>query len=94
METYGGLEVLALTILRIGNGQLHVSAAYAQRRNLNIHWRVEWVGPRTGRKRNICFRRGLNSNHPARSLSLYRLSYPGFLMHYCLNEQIKENEMG
>jgi hypothetical protein len=46
------------------------------------HWITDWVGPRAGldtaKKREIsCPCRESNSNRPARSSSLYRLSYPG-----------------
>jgi hypothetical protein len=49
------------------------------------HWRGGWMGPRAGlyvvEKRKIsCTRRESNPSRPARSQSLYRLSYPARIL--------------
>jgi hypothetical protein len=55
---------------------------YPRKRAIGTHWIGSWVGPRAGldamEKRKISFScRRSNPGRPARSPSLYRLSYPG-----------------
>jgi hypothetical protein len=61
------------------SGQLHVPAALP---SMPIGWRAGWA-PRAGldwRKEKSCLCRKSNPGRPARSPSLYRLSYPGSIV--------------
>jgi hypothetical protein len=65
------------------SGQLHTPAAFPPRKEPAVtHWIGGWVGPRavwTFCRRGHCLAscRESNPGRPARSPSLYRLSYPG-----------------
>jgi hypothetical protein len=59
------------------SGQRHAPAA-----PFGTQWIGGWVGPRAGldagaRRKILCLCRGSNSDRPARSQTLYRLSYRG-----------------
>jgi hypothetical protein len=66
------------------NGQLHVPAALPLKERASvIYWVGGWLGFRAGmdameKKKISCPCRESIPDHPAHSLSLYRLSYPGF----------------
>jgi hypothetical protein len=83
MESRG----IALLIRDLGwvGGQQHAPAALPQERT-GTHCTGGWVGPRAGL--NVCekfrprrdFFKTRSPDPPARSQSLYRLSYPGTLL--------------
>jgi len=59
------------------SGQQHAPAALYPRERLGTHFTGEWVGPRAGLDgRKSRPHRGSIPDRPARSQSLYRLSYP------------------
>jgi hypothetical protein len=65
------------------SGQRHALAAlYPWGKDPSTHWIGGWAGLRTSldagaRRKILCPCRGLNPNHPARSQTLYCLSYCG-----------------
>jgi hypothetical protein len=65
------------------SGQRHAPAAlYPGERTPGTHWIGHWVGPRAGLdagtiRKILCPCRGSNPNRPARSQTLYCLSYSG-----------------
>jgi hypothetical protein len=69
------------------SGQRHAPAAlYPGERTPGTHWIGGWVGPRAGldagaRRKILCPCWGSNPDHPARSQTLYCLSYRGSYSH-------------
>jgi hypothetical protein len=61
------------------SGQLHAPAALPGKITLGTHWLGGWMDPRaclgTMKKRKILPLPGMEPSSPARSPSLYRLSY-------------------
>jgi hypothetical protein len=83
METYGGADLqirVFLTSALVGG---EWSASRPGRFTPGTHWIGGWVGPRTGldvERRKILLLPGIELRplgRPARSLSPYRLRYPG-----------------
>jgi hypothetical protein len=82
----GGEEVLFLLILNLGTRWGWVVSVTPRphftpgERTSGTHWIGGWVGPRAGldtgaRRKILCPCRGSNSDRPARSQTLYHLSY-------------------
>jgi hypothetical protein len=65
------------------SGQRHALAAlYPGERTPGTHWTGGWVGPRAGlyagaKRKSLCPCQGSNPDRPARSQTLYCLSYRG-----------------
>jgi hypothetical protein len=89
MKAYGGVDVkihvFLTSALVAGEWSASLSARFIPgERTSGAHWIGGWVGPRTGpddaEKRKFLTLPGLELRplcRPARSQSLYRLSYPG-----------------
>jgi hypothetical protein len=79
MKVYGGVDVYIHILLTLALVVDEWSALLPGRFNPRTHWIGGWVGPRAGldemEKRELLTLPGLG--HPARSQSLYRLSYLG-----------------
>jgi hypothetical protein len=81
-------------------GKLHAQAALSPEKDPpppRTHWIEGWSGPEAGldvvERRNIsCPYRKSNAGSPARSASLYRMSYPSILksgeIHFFLNVKV------
>jgi hypothetical protein len=73
------------------SGQRHAPAAlYPRGKDPRTHWIGGWVGPRAGldagdTRKILCPCRGSNPDRPARSQTLYRLSYRGSLHFVIIN---------
>jgi hypothetical protein len=65
------------------SGQRHALPCFTPGERISgTHWIGGWVGPRAGldagpRRKILCHCRGSNPNRPARSQTLYCLSYRG-----------------
>jgi hypothetical protein len=70
------------------SGQRHAPVAlYPRGKDPGTHWIGGWVGPRAGldagaRRKILCPCRGSNPDRPARSQTLYWLSYRGSVLKY------------
>jgi hypothetical protein len=72
------------------SGQRHAPAAlYPRERTPGTYCTGDWVGPRAGldaqaRRKILCLCRRSNPDRLARSQTLYRLSYRGSRLSYCV----------